>query len=596
MKARTVSVRPTLGPVVVAEVVSVIAFAALWPWRFGWWPWATITVVALAVMVITVNRRNLAVWCAARVRHLYQRRHATPVGAAVDIHHGNAIYGVRTAGTEAVTMIRVDGRAYMPTFLRGSTVSHTANVLPLEVLTGLLDQPADLHIGIDIVSDGQRVRSGTGYPELYSTLLADRPAAGQRSTRLIVRLDLPMSLRGLLIRRSVGAAAAAVTERIIKALEQEGVRASAVNADDLNAALKSLSLGLAIAPAPPVPADGPSDELDELEDDEATADDHAEDDSAVEQGRHRRAPGKRTERRRKTRAPRVRPAVNVMWNQIYTKPGYVTSYYFSPEDITTDAFNRMWSLRADHIVHTVMLRKQHDPNQRHHGKVLVSSLVRTTDPRPPQGPPTLFLNPLPGDQYAAALRAAPTSAPALELPAKVLESPHELIVPIGETGILVGSARHDIPTAHPAVQRDDLVMWPLTDPQRPTRITMATSDFYVRQLLIRTAATGKKIAIYSSNPQRWMSIAEPNIAVVTPGQPAGFVPSIIVNDNAQIAPSAGLSSTVITLGRSQSGTPDLRFQQIDDSTIRIIQGTKSMDIGQLVFRHEQTWTGEPNVA
>jgi len=227
---------------------------------------------------------------------------------------------------------------------------------------------------------------------------------------------------------------------------------------------------------------------------------------------------------------------------------------------------------------------------------LVSSLVRTTDPRPPQGPPTLFLNPLPGDQYAAALRAAPTSAPALELPAKVLESPHELIVPIGETGILVGSARHDIPTAHPAVQRDDLVMWPLTDPQRPTRITMATSDFYVRQLLIRTAATGKKIAIYSSNPQRWMSIAEPNIAVVTPGQPAGFVPSIIVNDNAQIAPSAGLSSTVITLGRSQSGTPDLRFQQIDDSTIRIIQGTKSMDIGQLVFRHEQTWTGEPNVA
>ncbi|GAA2424426.1 type VII secretion protein EccE [Mycolicibacterium llatzerense] len=597
MKARTVSVRPTLGPVAAAEVVSVIAFAALWPWQWGWWPWATITVAALAVMVITVHRRNLAAWCVARIRHLRQRRYATNVGAAVDIHHGNAIYGVRTAGTEAVTMIRVDGRPYMPTYLRGSTVSHTANELPLEVLTGLLDQPADLHIGIDIVSDGQRVRSGTGYPELYSTLLADRPAAGQRTTRLIVRLDLPTSVRGLLIRRSVGKAAAAVTERIIKALEQEGIRATAVNAEDLNAALTSLSLGLAVAPTPPEPADELDDTEDAAGDAAADAGEPDEDsDGPSEAGRHRLAANRPPARPRKVREPRVRPGVDVLWNRIYTKPGYVTSYYFSPEDITTDAFNRMWALRADHVVHTIILRKQHDPNQRHYGKVLVSSLVRTTDPRPPQGPPTLFLNTLPGDQYDAALRAAPTSAPALKLPAKVLESPRGLTVPIGETGILVGSARHDIPTAHPAVQRDDLVMWPLTDPQRPTRITMATSDFYVRQLLIRTAATGKKIAIYSSDPQRWMSIAEPNIAVVTPGRPAEFVPSIIVNDNAQIAPSAGLSSTVITLGRSQSGAPDMRFQQIDESTIRIIHGARSMDISQLVFRHEQTWTGEPNVA
>ena len=45
------------------------------------------------------------------------------------------MYGVRTADHEAVTVIEVDGRAYSPTFLRGSTVSPTENVLPL----GLLD-------------------------------------------------------------------------------------------------------------------------------------------------------------------------------------------------------------------------------------------------------------------------------------------------------------------------------------------------------------------------------------------------------------------------------------------------------------------------
>ena len=61
--------------------------------------------------------------------------------------------------------------------------------------------------GIDVVSTGFRVRSGSGYPPLYSTLLADRPAAGQRSTWLVVRVDLSDSVPGLRYRRSVAAAA-----------------------------------------------------------------------------------------------------------------------------------------------------------------------------------------------------------------------------------------------------------------------------------------------------------------------------------------------------------------------------------------------------
>ena len=99
----------------------------------------------------------------------------------------------------------------------------------------------------------------------------------------------------------------------------------------------------------------------------------------------------------------MRPKADVGWKTINANPGYVTSSYFSPEDITTDSFHQMWSLRSDHVVHVTMLRKQ--PG----GPVMVSALVRTTDPRRPEQPPTLYLNPLPGEQYAAALRAAPTS-------------------------------------------------------------------------------------------------------------------------------------------------------------------------------------------
>ena len=87
---------------------------------------------------------------------------------------------------------------------------------------------------------------------LDSTLLADRPAAGQRSTRLIVRLDIAASVPALSYRTSIGAAAAAATERIVNALLQEGIRASTLTAHQLDAALAELGAGLAVAPPQPV--------------------------------------------------------------------------------------------------------------------------------------------------------------------------------------------------------------------------------------------------------------------------------------------------------------------------------------------------------
>ena len=100
--------------------------------------------------------------------------------------------------------VRIDGRPDTPTYLRSAASLHTANTVPLGVLIGLLDQPGGLRVGVDIVNDGSRVQPGSGYPPLYSTLLADRAAAGARTTRLIVRLDLNESVAGLAYRTSIG--------------------------------------------------------------------------------------------------------------------------------------------------------------------------------------------------------------------------------------------------------------------------------------------------------------------------------------------------------------------------------------------------------
>ncbi|PXX03218.1 type VII secretion protein EccE [Mycolicibacterium moriokaense] len=575
MKERALGLRAALPVVIATEVVAIGAYIGLAPVRFGWWPAAVITAVAFLLMVVTVYRRNLPGWIAALRRWRSQRRRPVGAAASTDVTQGNIVCGVRVDEYEAVTMLNVAGRAYSPTFLRGSTVSLTTNVLPLDVLIGLLDQPGGLKLaGIDIVSSGQRVRRGAGYPPLYSTLLADRPAAGRRDTRLIVRLDLTDSVGGLSYRASIGAAAAAATERIVNALLQEGIRATVLTAAELDAATEELSAGLAEAPEQPAPEGEVDADLDA------------------------RAPVLAGARAGSASAGRGgvelarRAAAEVGWRTVNARPGHLTTYYFSPEDITTAALHQMWALRTDHVVQVTSLAKQRRVQPDGGGPVMVSAMVRINDPQRPQQPPTLDLNTLPGDQYDAALRAAPTARPRLRLPKRELGDPDELVIPIGPTGILVGAALRDDPHARIPIQRDDMIMWSLTDPQRATRVVMDTSDFYVRQLLLRAAAVGERIAIFSNQPQRWVALSQPNIAVVERRRGPEFVPTIIVNDRPVTHPSVGLSATVVTLGHADRGpAPDIRFVQTSRSTVRITSGAYDFDVAIVAFRQEQAWTG-----
>jgi hypothetical protein len=54
---------------------------------------------------------------------------------------------------------------------------------------------------------------------------------------------------------------------------------------------------------------------------------------------------------------------------------------------------------------------------------------------------------------------APTARPRLRLPARPRNEPVGLQIPIGPTGILVGSTLRDDPRTKPPQQCDDWVMW-----------------------------------------------------------------------------------------------------------------------------------------
>ena len=512
MKARTIGVNATIPAVVGVEVAVIAAILAFPPPRMSWWPTVAVGVIAAAALLVTVHRRNMIRWLVDRMRWWRRRRRNDPPAAAIDIPHGASLYGVRVPDRfdgEAITMIEVTGQAYSPTLLTGSATALTPNLLPLDALTGLLDQPGGIRLsGIDVVSSGLRVRRGTGYPPLYSTLLADRPAAGQRRTYLVVRLDIANSVAGLAYRSTVGAAAAAATERIVNALLQRGVRANALTAKDLDAALVELGAGLAVVAAEAGP-------------------------DAAPVGTGTPTPVAPTE----------------AWKSVEAHPGFLTSYYFSPEDVTTSTLNQMWALRSDAVVQTISLTKRRGPTD---GRPWVSALVRVNDPQAPTRPPTLYLNPLPGHQGPAAARSAPLPRRFDAMPARPLDAA-PLDLPVGSSGVLVGTT-----------QRGDLLLLSLTDPDQATRIALHTGMPYACQLLVRAAAIGERIAIYTDQPARWRQLEQPLIAVVDRRHPPEFVPSIIVSDRAGGPPPAGLASTVITIGDAERNapTPDLSFTQI----------------------------------
>jgi hypothetical protein len=133
----------------------------------------------------------------------------------------------------------------------------------------------------------------------------------------------------------------------------------------------------------------------------------------------------------------------------------------------------------------------------------------------------------------------------------------------------------------------------LTDPDQSTRINMRTSTAYTRQLLVRAAAIGERIAIYTDNPGRWTTLEQPLIAVVDRRHPREFVPSIIVSDRVAGPPPAGLASTVISLGSAETDAPpDISFTQTSPSMVHIATAAFSADVHIATFKAEQPFLGQ----
>jgi type VII secretion protein EccE len=438
-----IGLRPTWWRMIIAFLATVALLAAgthLWHGPVALAIPITVAVLVDVALLITWRQETLAALATGRVR---RRRAEATVAAPVCSHRPRWTtdeLAIRGDDFEALAVVAVDGPSHSPSVLDQHRVQ-SGVLLPVEVVARAVHQFDVRLAGIDIHSVGRRRAAGDHhhYAPTYSGIIADYGAVGQRSTWAVLRMRSRDNAGAIAARDSVAATLAACARRLVVELGAHGCSSRLVDPAEL------ATLDAAIA--------GP-----------------------------------------------LTHGAQTQWSALVHPAGAVTSYWVSPQDITTATLDRLWAPDTDSTMTSIQLRPQAG------GTVSVGMLVRYATAGQLTEPPLRGLNPLSGQQEQA-LRATvlQPAVPALQLPRRRLDAGESLRAPIGATGILIGTtAKH-----HP-------MLVPLGDarPGRRASVTVAGELALLFQIARRAAATGYRVAIVSSRPERWRSALAPGLRVV----------------------------------------------------------------------------------
>ncbi|MGH3556043.1 MAG: type VII secretion protein EccE [Mycobacterium sp.] len=511
MKRPLLGVRPNLGAVVAAEVAATGCAAGLFAAGVPVLPTVIAAVVAGAAVCL-VSIADLAMWQWAHLAaHWFRRRqHRITLPDGVDVEIEGSPVGVIIDGHTVITMISVWGKPYVPTLIYPQR-AETPNTLPLTVVAEQIHR-VGLGVDVDVICEGRRT-TRDHYAELYASFLGGRPAAGQRTTTLVVRLDTRAAdtTAGLLWRRNSVEAAAAATRRIVRALRQVNCRAQILTSAQMREAAVAGLGGAGAAEEP----------------------------------------------------------YRDQWSGLH-RPGhgYVTSYYFSADDVCAHRLDDVWSYDAEHTTLVVALRRS--PTG-----VRASAVVRLGTSQPLPVAPDPILNRLTGRQWDALATTLPGRDRINGLPLAPVGADLNSAVVVGPSGVLIGKFG------------DALLLMPLSDPQAPTRIAMSAGNKTVRQLIRRAAAVGERVAVYDDTGSWTMTASSSRIWITGDmhAQPPRPPTLVVHNGRTNPCPSAWAS---VSVGEGAAGDPDIIIEQ-HDSRIRLCTKSFSTTIVPVMFRNEEPY-------
>lgn len=196
------------------------------------------------------------------------------------------------------------------------------------------------------------------------------------------------------------------------------------------------------------------------------------------------------------------------WGDLRHGAGSVSAYWVSPKDITTENLDRIWVPDSDATAVTVQLRPVDG------GSAEVGVIVRYSTPTPLASPPLDGLNPLSG-RHDLAVRAGLADAPTPQLraPHRRIDAGEDIRVPLGATGILLGT----LPSGHPL-----LMNLAAADPSQSSTVTIASELALLVQVALRSAAIGYQVMVVSAQPERWRDATAAGLQVIAPSAGAAL--------------------------------------------------------------------------
>ncbi|BBZ42155.1 type VII secretion protein EccE [Mycobacterium conspicuum] len=522
----------------VAGVWVVFLLTLLSWWLGGYIGVVIAVVVAVALVFVPWWGQPAWSWAVLALRGRRPISWNTPITVANNRSGG----GIRVQDGTAVVAVQLLGRAHRATKVTGSVTVETDNVIDVVEIAPMLHHALGLRLdSLSVITLGSRHGVVGDYPRVYDSEIGTPPYAGRRETWLLMRLPVLDNTQALQWRNTVGVAAVSIAQRIAGLLRCHGLRAKVATATDLI-------------------------ELDRRLGSDAVA------------------------------------GSTQNWKAVRGEAGWMTTYAYPPEAITSRILAQAWTLRADEIIQNVTL----------YPDATCTATITVRTPTQAPTPPSVILRRLNGEQAAAA--AANMCGPRPHLRGlRRSPLPAQLIVEIGPSGVLVGK-----------LSNGDRLMIPITDGGELSRVFVAADDPIAKRIVIRVAGTGERVTVHTNDTARWGSVRMPELSVVNTSRPAPRTTVSVVEyvprrraaiDDAHDAGPAfadigdiGIAPTprpptVITVAPSGTRLPDrdrhgfeVAIEQVGPATVNVSAAGQNWLVQMDLFRAENRYVSlEPVV-
>jgi type VII secretion protein EccE len=334
------------------------------PFRVG----VGLAVIVTLVALVTNGGVPIASAPIARMRNWYADPEALTVGCTPAIDHrrrfSKETVGVREYDGQLIGVIAVEGVREAPSG-RHRHRELLPTSIPLEAVIEALRQ-FDVRLdSVDIVSVGTRQASKGVKSAVQDDARGRRPLE-ERNTWLVLRMNPLRNVQAVAARDSVASTLAAATERLAHDLDGQSCSARPLTADEIIEVDEAVLAGLQPA--------------------------------------------------------HIRP----FWRYLKTPDGYVTSFWVSPSDITSETLEELWLADADVSVMTIRLIADGREAD-------VAVWVRYHSHQRLRKETFSGLNRLTGRQLGAVAASlpAPSSRRPLPMPSRILDDGEGILVPVG---------------------------------------------------------------------------------------------------------------------------------------------------------------------